>query len=198
MPEIPLLKRQNFSLGVEAYIINFPPYHPSMAKDGIDLKLAASAPVMDQAIAATLEDMGRFEGIYLEMLKGFCGWKAEKKENGVLVAPLPTSLCQLLIQKDKISPYGGDHYISIGSGNRQEQVIVEGDLSDQVKKEYDLSQKTKIQGGKMTFTSPNLWGYNNLFSNDIIFYRNLLVALNNAVVKAKYTKKVEAKNSEKK
>ncbi len=184
--------------------IQIPPYHPSMAEEGINLELAVN--FIDEAIDLTMQDLehvtNKREDIKrrVEYLEKFYDIKTGKikhgepkrNENWIEISPFPfinfNSLC---LQKNQISPfYNGDHYIAIDEDRGAHQLYVPENVmfSTELMREYDMGKERSWLLGDRAIDCPNMWCSHNLDSpTDKIFYKNLVMLIDNAVVKRKYS-----------
>jgi len=179
-----MFKRENFPIDRNFRRCSFslPPYHPSMMEQGIDTYLMP--PVLNEAVLATIQDFTEIgEMRHVEFLRSIAEWNVIEKDDGLLIAPFPISFSQLFVQSRKISPYRGDHYIEIDSERNRGLVIIEGDVSEEIKQVYELSKESILPSGKKMFTCPYRWSYHNVFSTDRVLYKNLIISLDNAAVK---------------
>jgi len=192
-----MLKREHFPLELLDYngkpFANrniIPPFHNIFVQNGIDLDLAFS--VIDDAVENTKLDLNEstlrtdvppaeFDAI------GNVIYGPVKKDNSCIYFrdfPFTDGLC---IQKQKISPYGHDSYIQIipDSHSTSYQIPKNLPLSSELLKEYNMVQKNTNM--YLQVTCKIGWMSHNVDFRDV-FYKNLIITLNNAVVKKKYSK----------
>jgi hypothetical protein len=191
-----MMKREQFpsityknNRGLECFdLIQLPPYHPSMA-DGIDVDLAVS--VVDKAVENTvldLEDAVKNMPYFRDDLEAFRNTEtgeSYENEEGKLIYPFPF-MKTLLVGSKKISPSGGDHYISIRERKKHSLYIpLDLELSPELIEEYQLKEEGKNRDFKR-FSSHFTWSYHNLGDIRGLFFKNFIIAINNAVIDRKY------------
>src|SRR3989344_6910695 len=182
-----MFKREHFPLG-EYYPnvpVQLPPYHPSMA-NGFDPELVVS--VLEQAVADTIKDLYEINNRHVDILKKMSDWEIIRKENYILVVSFPISSGQLVIENKRISPYGGDHNIFLGDTEHRRGIVICGDISEKLKREYELTDERKLPSGRKIIKSRYTWNYHNVCDTDKVLYKNLILEINNAVVRRKYSK----------
>jgi hypothetical protein len=181
-----------------------PPPHPEVAKNGIDFDLVLS--VMDEALANMLLDYQENAPSSLKVWDGEKDIDIPQLKDGKLTYleakvihnerfgdklyftgfPFTTTLA---VEFHSISPLGSgfDHYIRIAEGRSWNILIPkEHQSTPQFIEEYSLQPGGEYLLGKyLRFVSPNGWLYHNVDFNGII-YKNLVIAINNEVVRRKY------------
>ena len=93
----------------------------------------------------------------------------------------------LHIQQNKISPYGGDNHIQIVADSREKTYWVPESLQmpQELLDEYSIMRlKGPLSYFRIRGTSG--WRSHNVDFRDV-FYKNLVIALDNAVVRQKYS-----------
>lgn len=179
--------------------IEIPPYHPSMAKDGINFKSVPD--LIYEAVEATLRDLEEIadkksyvQAILRDVVKdgktGRVLFEPQIKQNdlGITVDFVPI-VGRFYVGKQEINPYGdwGDQGISIDpkiaplSFNVPESLT----FTPELMKEYEMTDRGLSLLGRR-IECPNGWHRHNLETTNAIFYRNLVIALDNAVVREKY------------
>ncbi len=214
MPDISklMLKREHFPVIIAVskkniQSVQIPPYHPSMKKNGIDLELVTKD-ILDNSLEETVKDLEKIakQGIdvtdelksvvrdekgriiYGELKRVDFG--IDKTDFGIHICPFPI-IKELGIKRNKISPYGGDKYISIPTKEAVHTSILVPKcekLSEELIEEYSLIQKG-VHSSYKHFSSPYGWSRHNTGYIQGIVYKNLVIAINNAVVKGKYSNK---------
>lgn len=205
-----LLKKEHFPVLVTSYQkgdakvydlqrAEIPPYHPSI-KEGMDTKLAIS--VVDEALQETVKDLEEivdkvpFVGVSLQRARaglGKVGKKAKREGSSVLIEDMPI-LGHLYIGSKCINPFGagagGEHGLAINpaASPRSFKVPESVTFSPELKREYEMSNETPYLLGLKTIECPNLWRQHNVERLYTLFYKNFVIALDNAIVKRKYTR----------
>ncbi len=183
-----------------------PPYHPDL-KDGLNPELVLS--VLEQGVSDFARDLREicekiphhsvlFDAYRLKFnpQTGLVvpNWDVIQERERTVVAPFPNNLGQLCIEPDKISPYGGDHYIKIPVNENRKQSIWVGntdvEIPDELMREYDLTDGMRWLRGKKRFTCSYLWEHHNLNPFDRTLYKNLIIAIDNETVRRKYSEDV--------
>lgn len=200
MPEIEelMLKREHFPLELDfgggpfdnSYGL-IPPFHPDIVKNGIDLELALS--VIGEAVENTLLDLPNYERLSDEKIPRDSGGKFNygeiKKDETHLSFPKFPFTGGLVIEKNKISPHGGDYSLRIDKDEERSYTIPEGvPMSPKLLEEYQMEKGT-TSDGYFTVSGKTGWYRHNVSLDASVFYKNLIIALNNAIVKRKYAVK---------
>lgn len=180
--------------------IEIPPYHPSMAGDGINFRSVPD--LFSEAVEATIRDLEEIadkredvRAILGEMPKDESSGRriynpriVKQNNNGITFESVPV-VEQVWVGRDGINPYGphNDNQIILHPGYGAPSFSVPESVvfSPELMREYEMTDAGVING-RRTIESPNLWHRHNLRLFDAIFYRNLVVALDNAVVRQKY------------
>lgn len=181
-----------------------PLFYPHIVDEGIDLKTALS--VIDESIENTKLDFSEFNGIdeavkstksnftkfnridvissssYNSKIKSL---PFEENPSGIYFPEFPFTKT-LYIQPDRIGPYGGDNYIKVNKNFPQSSywVPLQESFSPDVIKEYQMTKRKNnkdysIIGCRKGWNSCNV-------DSRAVFYKNLIMALDNAVVREKY------------
>jgi len=193
---------QKYKYLMDATVI--PPYHPSMKK-GIPLQLIPE--IIEDVLNDTLADI---KGViaqapwhqYLlddvvfetETGKVISRHRINQTSGRINLFDVPfihNLYADNYAEKKTIgnwSNIGADKIISIDSTQGSGSFLVpkEVSFSKELMQEYEMQEKEEMFGNKKMI-SPNRWETNNLRCIDSIFYKNLVIALDNAVVKRKYT-----------
>lgn len=189
--------------------IEIPPYHPSMKEDGINFKSVPE--LLYDAVEATVKDLeeiaGKREDVQV-ILRGvvkdgktgrivFEPQVVEQNDLGITIDSVPVVGC-FYVGKNGINPYGyyKDHGISINPKSAAQSFEVpEGvKFTPELMGEYEMTDKGLFRG-KRRIGCPNGWDRHNLDKINAIFYKNLVVALDNSVVTEKYQKMPISTNS---
>ena len=183
-----MLRREQFPLTLLDYYGNpfdnmhiIPPFHKDIVEQGINLTRALS--VIDEAVRETLADLsGDTHGIPSSISYP----PATINQDSIVFGNFPfvRGFC---IQKEKISPYGGDCYIRIDkdSSSAGYWILPEHAFSPELLKEYDVSEPLKHMRYLIYYCNTG-WRSHNVDSRDV-FYKNFIIALNNATVREKYS-----------
>jgi hypothetical protein len=174
-----------------------------MYEDGIDLELAVSSPVLDKALEDAVKDLegiadkrydakSELEDIEKNPETGKIqyGQVFDKDRPGKFIAPFPIIDFQsLFIGRKEISPYGGDYCIKIDSRFRKSGFEVPESVifSEEMMKEYEMKDEGAAFG-RRRLRCPNCWRPHNVGPINRILYKNLIIAIDNEVVKRKYSK----------
>lgn len=166
-----------------------PPYYPSMFTKGISTYL--TLPVLNDAVLATIQEFIEIGGEtrHVDFLRSFSGWTIDKKEDGLLITPFPTSAGQLVVQSRQMSPFGDDHYVQIDDEKSWGLVIIAGDISEEIMALYELKRESFLPNKKSMCYCPNRWKYHNVCPTDRVLYKNLIIALDNEAVRREYEEK---------
>ena len=184
--------------------IEIPPYHPSMAKDRINFKLVQD--LLYEAIEATVKDLEEIADKRIDVQAILRGVVKDEKTGRILFEPQVVKQDDLGIKihyvpivshfyvgKEGINPYDeyGDQGISIRSGGAAPSFNVPKEVifTPEIMSEYKMTDVGDYLLGKKEIKCPNLWHRHNLGTINAIFYKNLVVALDNAVIKEKYSVK---------
>ncbi|MBI3034791.1 hypothetical protein HYY71_00565 [Candidatus Woesearchaeota archaeon] len=181
--------------------INLPPYHPLMREQGINFELAIS--VLGEAIHYTSLDLQEIaetipESGYKQTLEHLI-----RDINGVIVYGEPIKEDERVKVPDFPFLHGGHLYIGrdhIMPGEYSSRITIVGNIgatilvpdtvtfSEGLMKEYKIREGRSHTQSLKQFESPYGWHKHNLYTDvQKIFCKNLVIALNNAVVRAKYS-----------
>lgn len=162
-----------------------PPFHSHIVKEGIDLDLALS--VIDEAVESTLEDLNgcttRLDVPRVQLgREGKVDYGPLSRDELRIYFPQFPFTRGLHIQKRKISPFGGDSYVRVDERSNLKSYFVPRDvpMSDELLAEYQMTRE--ISGKYFRIECPAHWSSHNVDFRDV-FYKNLIVALNNTVVR---------------
>jgi hypothetical protein len=192
-----MMKREQFPPQLQGFNGNLfdnrlsmiPPFHRSIVEKGIDLETAHS--VIDEVVKNTLKDYKGYNMIdncpeISQSEEGIDLGPVIKDESGVYYPEFPLT-SGLHIQRDMISPHGDDHYIMLLKDSRDMRYLVPHEFvfSPEIQKEYGMRQQGKNKH-QTIFTCKSGWRGHNIGFRDV-FYKNMIIALNNAAVRAKYS-----------
>lgn len=191
----------------ESYFLSstggIPPYHPTMDKKGIDMDIAIS--VLDESLENTLKDfeiagekIPRFKRLADEMKKLAASGKplhgepiAYKNEHGDgrIMHPFPVA-GTLCIENDRINTGHGDCHIIIHPNLKQTQFwfpIDAANLTKEIMEEYEMREGASTQVHRIV-KCPYGWYSHNVWPELGILYKNLVITIDNEVVKRKYSR----------
>lgn len=186
--------------------IEIPPYHPSMAKGGINFKSVPD--LLSVAVEATVKDLegiaGKIESVQVILRNVVKDGKTgkvlfeprvvEQNDLGITIDSVPI-VGRVYVETQGINPYGysGDQGISINPEHAAPSFKVPETVkfSPELMREYEMTVCSLFLG-KRQIECPNGWYRHNLGTISAIFYKNLVVALDNAVVTEKYQRKTPA------
>jgi hypothetical protein len=180
-------------------LIYLPPYHPSMRERGIDPDLAVS--VLDEVLEETVRDL---EGVSEEMAEARAtidGMTRDEKgriQYGQVsdefapekqIKPFPI-LGGLFIGRRVICPcaWGEGRFIEIPHQIKPTTFGIPNDvvLPQGLMEEYEMEDVGDYFGSR-GIRSPYGWEHHNVSGITRIFYKNLIIAIDNAVVGRKYS-----------
>ncbi len=202
-----LLKKEQFPLTFfpreSKYMTNFnevtlPPYHPSMQQEGIPYKYVPS--LMGAVIDSTLSEL---EAIAQESGSNLLTqWIAEankenasrvfvmkKEEEGIYVEGIPF-FNTVYVGKKTINPYGadGDQGLRLEGAHPNSFNVPETvKFSSEVMREYEMIEEGESIWKDKRIACNYLFRRHNLETLNSIFYRNLIIALDNETIRKKYT-----------
>lgn len=180
--------------------IEIPPYHPSMAKDGINFELVPD--LLYEVVEATVRDLEEISdkrsdvhGFLRDVVRDgetgrivFEPQVVEQNEEGITLDSVPI-VGSLYVGRRKINPYGshGDQGIAIHPEGAAPSFKVPERVTftPELMREYEMTERGLFLG-KREIECPHGWYRHNLANTNAIFYRNLVVALDNAMVREKY------------
>ena len=182
--------------------IEIPPYHPAMLADGIDFKSVPS--FLDEAVEATikdLEEIGQKRKDIQALLKsvvknpetGKIAYQpAVKTDNlGIEIDSVPV-IGHFYVGRSSINPYGynGDQGISINPSIAAPSFKVPARIKfiPELMSEYGMKDEGIFLKSRR-IACPNGWYRHNLEDVNAIFYKNIVITLDNAVVRRKYEAK---------
>jgi hypothetical protein len=182
----------------------FPPCHPSLIETDIDIDLAVS--LLEDVLEVTAlelrkildkidEPYDRFEIrrtldklTYNIKTRKIDFGHTERIENGISIRPFPI-IEGLFIGKNIMNSYGyawGDHLVSIHKSSYSFFIPKNVVFSSELLKEYQLEDEG-IFGNYRWLDSSYGWYSHNLDTIDRLFFRNLIMAIDNETTKRKYT-----------
>ena len=182
--------------------IEIPPYHPSMAEDGINFKSVPE--LLNDAVEATVRDLEEIAGkkedvqfILRNVVKDaktgrvvFEPQIVEQNDLGITIDSVPI-VGHFYVGRKGMNPYGysGDQGISINPeiAAPSFKVPQKVTFTPELMMEYEMTDSGLFLG-KRQIECPYGWYRHNLETINAIFYKNLVVALDNAVVREKYHK----------
>jgi hypothetical protein len=175
--------------------IEIAPYHKSMAENGINFEVVPE--LLGEVVEATVKDLegiaDKMEG-YVKMVLQERFSKpeiVEQDDSGIIFESVPV-VDRFYVGRKKINPYSysGDQGISINPEVAAKSFMVpeEVTFTPELMREYEMTEKDVFLGRKR-IACPNLWYRHNLGRTNAIFYKNLVIALDNAAVREKYAEK---------
>ena len=208
-----MLKREHFPIkinetrgkkGRKFWILDgfeIPPYHPSMAVSGLHFELVPD--LIYKAVedaAADLEEIkdkiNYAQVILNDLVKDRATGKVlfkpqivKKDDFGIDLDSIPI-IDHIYVGRREINSYGfhGDQGITIDTKLCPSSFDVPKNVkfSPELISEYGM-RKGNVFLGRREIKCPYLWHRHNLDNWNAIFYKNLVIALNNKVVKRKYS-----------
>ncbi len=209
-----MLTREHFPLVVKQYSSNIyspeesfrlervvlPPFHPSIFKNGIPFK--ESRNLINKVLEETAKDFESVKDRLSEVRSMSETHKKQIQENNHIILSelsedeifFDLSTCcfwadSLYIGEDFINPYGEgqDHSVEpIKKRMRTFSVPKKVVFSKELMKEYEI-QLEEEYNDKNFFSCPNLPFSHNLTDFSAIFYKNLIIAFDNHIVRNKYS-----------
>ncbi|MBI2558250.1 hypothetical protein HYW20_02920 [Candidatus Woesearchaeota archaeon] len=208
-----MFTREHFPLDLEAFDfkgknfwefirIEIPPYHPSMAKEGINFKSVPN--LLYEAVEATVKDLEEIAKRRIDIQKLLENVRKDNKtkkilyepevveedDSGIKIGSIPL-IDSVYVGKDNINPYDymGGQGITIdrNRGAPFFKVPKKVTFTPELMSEYEMTDRGLLFGKKQIECS-NGWHRHNLADINAIFYKNLVIALDNAVVREKYQK----------
>lgn len=180
--------------------IEMPPYHPSMGMEGIPFELVPG--LLEGVVEETVRDLESAANDDVADIQARLGQverdpktgrilmkpKIAGQRGGLKIGRVPV-VGQFYVGRLEINPYdeGGDQGIRIVRGSevalKPRFFLVPQDvaLSTELMREYEISENGLFLG-KRRMTCPNLWYSHDVGPYTAIFYRNLVIALDNAVM----------------
>ncbi len=190
-----MLRREQFPVELFDYLgksysnpLMIPPFHPRIVEEGIDLDMALS--VIDESIENTKLDFAESsirdvtESSSYEYDK-FASSYFEGKQRGIYSPKFPFTK-ELFIAPDRISPVGSDNYVRVDEKSPLDSyyIPIEESFSSELMEEYKMSEIRKNKNYSIVEYRKG-WKSHNVDFREV-FYKNLIIALDNAVVKKKY------------
>ena len=190
--------------------VEYPPYHPSMEKDGIDFKLAYF--VIQSALELTIKDLEanvdkipslkfhlepyiRDDGVIITK-----GIERDKKTNEIILGEVKLNGYELAIYPFPITDYlqirkkqvqlSGSAQLSIAPDIAAPSFVIPKDvtLPEELIKEYELEEPEPYFLDQQRVKTPHCWYRHNVPDIDGIFFKNFIIQYDNALVKRKYSK----------
>ena len=177
--------------------IEIPPYHPSMVENGINFKSVPE--LLYEIVEATVKDLEEItekkkniqlvlQDVSIDKISGrilFEPQFVEQNDSGIEIDSVPI-VGHLWVGEYEINPYryGGDQGISIYPEHRASSFSVPENVkfSPELMKEYEMTDRG-VFFGMRRIECPNGWHGHNLNVFNAIFYKNLVIALDNAVIR---------------
>ena len=182
-----MFRREHFPLDKKHMIFStiFPPYHPSLV-GGLDPRIVVA--VLEEGVSDYIMDLDGINDKWKESVKVCPKFEVHEGLEGLVIKPFPTTWGTLFIDSNGMrmsSQYGSDHRMILDL-ERKDDIIISGDISEELQKEYELEMMGKTLDGKNKFFSNHLWKYHNVHPLDRVLYKNIIIALNNEIVRRKY------------
>ncbi len=166
------------------YSTILPPYHPSLKLDGLDPRIVVA--VLEEGVSDYIMDLDGINDKWKDSVKICPKFEVYEEHEGLVIKPFPTTWGTLFIDSKGMRPhYCGDHQMILDL-ERKDDIIISGDISEELQKEYELEMIGKTLSGKNKFLSNHLWVYHNVPPIDRVLYKNIVIALNNETVRRKY------------
>jgi hypothetical protein len=206
-----LLKREHFPIvmrkttglrGNEWYFdrIEIPPHHPSMEENGINY--SAVPDLVYEVVEATVKDLQEIADKRSDIQRVlqrvaidetgrivFELQYVDQHDGGITVDDVPV-VGRVWVGKKGINPYGahGDQGIQIYPEHAAPSFMVPKSVifSPELMEEYHMTEGHEFFESR-TINCPNGWYRHNLAPLNAIFYKNLVIGLDNAVVREKYS-----------
>ncbi|MBI2632498.1 hypothetical protein HYW75_05830 [Candidatus Pacearchaeota archaeon] len=182
--------------------IEIPPYHPSIADSGLPFELVPD--LLCKVVEETVSDLEEikhkinYAQIIIDDLAKhkvkrrvlFEPQIIERDNLGIEIDSIPIA-DHIYVGRKRINPscYNGDRGITIDSELSPSSFHVPKTVkfSLELMNEYDM-QLEYVDSDKNEIKCSYLWYRHNLDSWDTIFYKNLVIAINNSIVRDKYLK----------
>ena len=189
-----LFARTDFPVNLDRRI-EIPPYHPLMAKNGIDFRSVPN--LLDEAVSGMVADLEEvvskrpdirylLKTVARDERSGKILYDAKIKVDGfgIEVDSVPV-VGHFWVGRRGINPYNsnGDQGISIDPKIAAKSFNVPEDIkfSIELMNEYEMKDDGVFLR-RRSIECPNLWYRHNLGDLTAIFYKNLVIALDNAIV----------------
>lgn len=190
--------------------IEIPPYHPSMRETGIPFEIVPS--IVEEALEDTIKDFESIaekrrdaQTILQDVVRNAATGKlrldysVSQDELGITLGTFEFEtekrfpiVGNFWVGRKGMNPYcsWGDQGIAIYPECSAKSFSVPEDVefSPELMREYEMTDG-RIFLGKRRIECPNGWYRHNLATINAIFYKNLVTALDNAVVREKYSDK---------
>ena len=188
---------------LDFYEIPLPSYHPSMEQTGIPFEYVPNlmGGVIDGALEeldAVAEKSGNI--ILTDSISPALqenknrSLSMQRERQGLMVEGIPLISC-LYIGSKTINPYGsnGDYGIRMDSRRPDSFVVPERVIFDRaLMDEYQMTDEGALMDNCKRIGCPYLFRRHNLENFNAIFYRHLIIALDNEVVRRKYFEEQDA------
>ena len=180
--------------------VEIPPYHPSMTVTGL---LFESVPdLLYGVVESTVRDLEEIadkrsdvQFVLRDIVKNkksgkvlFRSQIAEQDDFGIIIESVPI-VDHFYVGRKKINPYDyhGDQGITINLELSHSLFFVPEKVTftTELMREYEMTDRG-LSLGKRQIECSNGWYRHNLETINAIFYKNLVISLNNEVVKKKY------------
>ncbi|TAL58230.1 MAG: hypothetical protein EPN86_00560 [Nanoarchaeota archaeon] len=183
--------RQDGSQYYDFGVFNFPPYHPSMAQEGIDIQLALS--VLGESLRGTaldLEEVADKNDYANRILQGLTPDQRDGKINIMyesgLVDPFPI-VNGIEIFRDYIHFFEGsaEFYIDPNLDGQPYAIDTATIFPEALMKEYHMRDLEPEKAGKepRVVEHQHHWHAHNTSEIHDVFFKNFAIAYNNAVVR---------------
>lgn len=170
--------------------IEIPPYHPSMAEEGLPFEYVPG--VLEEALRNTnldLEEIADKINLRGNLLPPPGEKRIQQEDSGISVSNLPL-IGRVWVGKKGINPYNssGDQGISIYPSRAAPTFSVAKEIvfPSELMAEYEMTETGLFTMKLQRIECKHGWYRHNLDELNAIFYRNLVIALDNEVVKKKY------------
>ncbi len=190
-----MLRREQFPVELVDYSgepftnpFRIPPFHPRIVNEGINLALALS--VIDESIENTKLDFA--ESNIRDIIESssyeydeFTPQYFEGEQRGIYSPKFPFTK-ELFIAPDRISPVGGDNYVRVDKKSPMASywIPLQEPFSLELMEEYKMSEIRNNKNYSIVEYRKG-WKSHTVDFREV-FYKNLIIALDNAVVKEKY------------
>ena len=178
--------------------ITFPPYHPSIAKTGIPYELVPE--VTGKSVDAMLEELVALaQESNNSVLTRLIAPNVQKNQRRALhfqkegregiYCEEVLLIDHFCVKRKTIDPYGlGDQGIRIDSNIVPDYFVVPDKVSfsPELMQEYQMTDEGEFRGDDKKLSCPFLFKRHNLEEFNAIFYRHIVIALNNEIVRRKY------------
>jgi len=203
MPDINELMFRREHFPVTNPIVGIPPYHPSLLETGMDIELVSS--VVGGALEETVLDLEELAEKrsdvkhYLERFKrdpitGKVEYRGviQKTRGYDIIEPFPV-WDSLFVSREQINPgdfFPSDYYLMIVKRSIPDLFYEpkNAPFSPALMEEYHMRVVHVSESRGRQIECPYAWYTHNVSEFMTIFYKNLAIAIDNAVVRKKYLK----------